>query len=116
MHFKLETAKYNLPLVRIGDLVYSGFNMGAGENALFEIFSVIYSCGNGSLIVMDEIELGLHAEAQKKFIAKLKDACLENRTQVICTTHSREIFECLPNDARFFVESINWNQSTARQE
>jgi len=104
---RLEHSKYNLPLVRIGDLVYSGFNMGAGENALFEIFSVIYSCGSGSLIVIDEIELGLHAEAQKKFIAKLKDACGEKCVQVICTTHSREIFECLPDDARFFVESIN---------
>lgn len=55
---------------------------------------------------MDEIELGLHAEAQRKLIEKLKDVCLEMYTQIICTTHSKEIFDCLPNDARFYVESV----------
>lgn len=102
----LEHSKYSLPLVRIGGLTYSGFNMGAGENALFEIFSTIYSCGEKSLLVLDEIELGLHSKAQKLFVRKLKEVCKETGTQVICTTHSKDIFECLPDDARFFVESI----------
>lgn len=103
----LEHSRYNLPIVQVGGTIYSGFNMGAGENALFEIFSTIYSCGDGALLVMDEVELGLHAEAQRKFIERLKDVCLETHTQVICTTHSKEIFDCLPYDARFFVECIN---------
>lgn len=103
----LEHSRYNLPIVQVGDTIYSGFNMGAGENALFEIFSTIYSCGEGTLLVMDEVELGLHAEAQRKFIECLKDASLETHTQVICTTHSKEIFDCLPYDARFFIECIN---------
>lgn len=102
----LEHSKYSMPTVRCGEIFYSGFNMGAGENALFEIFSTIYACGEGGLLVIDEIELGLHVEAQKRFIEKLKQVCLETRTQVICTTHSREILECLPLDARFFVESV----------
>lgn len=103
----LEYSKYSLPIVQVGSTVYSGFNMGAGENALFEIFSTIYACGAGSLLVLDEIELGLHAEAQRRFIERLKDVCYETHTQVICTTHSREIFDCLPYDARFFVEKVN---------
>lgn len=103
----LEHSKYSLPIVKTKDHVYSGFNMGAGENALFEIFSTIYAAGDGALLVMDEIELGLHAEAQKRFIESLKEICLEMHTQIICTTHSREIFDCLPNDARFFVENVN---------
>jgi predicted ATPase len=103
----LEHSKYSLPIVQVGKTIYSGLNMGAGENALFEIFSTIYSCGNGALLVMDEIELGLHVEAQKKFVDRLKDVCLETYTQVICTTHSKDIFDCLPYDARCFVESVN---------
>lgn len=102
----LEYSKYNLPIVKVGGVVYSGFNMGAGENALFEIFSTIYSCGSGALLIMDEVELGLHAEAQRRFIERLKEVCLDTHTQVICTTHSREIFDCLPYDARFFVETV----------
>ena len=34
----LVASKYRLPVVDVGGTVYSGFNMGAGENALFEIF------------------------------------------------------------------------------
>ncbi|WP_115510047.1 ATP-dependent nuclease [Xanthomonas arboricola] len=102
----LEHTKYSLPLVQVDGVTYSGFNMGAGENALFEIFSNMYSAGEGALLVMDEIELGLHARAQRRFMVKLKEACKETRTQILCTTHSKEIFESLPDDARFFVESV----------
>ncbi|MEE4709130.1 AAA family ATPase [Pseudomonas alliivorans] len=80
--------------------------MGAGENALFEIFSTIYSCKTPILLVLDEIELGLHARAQHNFMKKLKEVCKETGTQVICTTHSKDIFQCLPDDARYFVESV----------
>ncbi|MBY8947151.1 AAA family ATPase [Pseudomonas sp. SH10-3B] len=102
----LEYTKYSLPIVKVGGVTYSGFNMGAGENALFEIFSTIYSCGQNSLLVLDEIELGLHSKAQRLFIEKLKEVCMQTHTQVICTTHSKEIFQCLPDDARFFIETV----------
>ncbi len=103
----LEHSRYSLPVVRCGEITYSDFNMGAGENALFEIFSNIYSAGAGALFVLDEIEFGLHARAQKMFMKRLKEVCREMSTQVICTTHSRHIFENLPDDARFFVENAS---------
>lgn len=98
---------YRLPMVKSGNNTYSGFNMGAGENALFEIFSVIYSCPPGVLLVIDEIELGLHEEAQTRFIKELKKICKKRRVQIICTTHSYNIMVSVPPDARFFVESFN---------
>ncbi|WP_285415105.1 AAA family ATPase [Pseudomonas sp. efr-133-TYG-5] len=101
---QLEYRKYGLPIVKVGDVVYSGFNMGAGENALFDIFSTIYASGEGALLVLDEIELGLHARAQRLFMERLKEVCMSTGTQVICTTHSKQIFQCLPDDARFFIE------------
>jgi len=100
-------SKYRLPLAKVGDVTYSGFNMGAGENALFEIFSTIFSAPTGSLIVIDEIELGLHVEAQARFIRKLKELCLKRKNQIICTTHSSEIFNHLPEEARYFIERDN---------
>lgn len=103
----LEYSKYTLPIVECGGTKYSGLNMGAGENALFEIFRIIYSCGEGSLLAIDEIELGLHIDAQRKLIRKLKESCLENKIQIICTTHSKEIFDALPPDARKYIEWIN---------
>lgn len=108
----LEHSKYSLPIVKSGQITYSGFNMGAGENALFEIFSTIYSCGEKSLIVIDEIELGLHSRAQRRFIRKLKEVCKDTGTQVICTTHSKDIFDSLPDEARIYIESVNKKTKT----
>lgn len=102
----LEHSKYTLPIVEVGHSKYSGLNMGAGENALFEIFRVLYSAGKGALLVIDEIELGLHADAQKKLIQKLKEACLQQKSQIICTTHSKIVFQQLPPDGRRYIESI----------
>lgn len=102
----LQHSKYTLPVVKCKGVTYSGFNMGAGENALFEIFSTLYSAGPGALLVIDEIELGLHAEAQRQFIYQLKEACWQMKTQIICTTHSPEVFDCLPSDGRFYIENV----------
>lgn len=104
-----DHAKYRLPLVKSGRNVYSGFNMGAGENALLEIFSTIYSCPLGTLFLIDEIELGLHEEAQRRFVNELKKLCFSRGIQIICTTHSFNIMASVPPEARFFVENFNGN-------
>lgn len=100
-------SKYRLPLVVVNGKKYSGFHMGAGENALFEVLSVLHSVSEGALVVIDEIELGLHSEAQKKFVNHLKELCKKRKVQIICTTHSRDIFGQLPDDARVYIENIN---------
>lgn len=86
---------------------YSGFNMGAGENAVFSILIELFLAGNGSLIVIDEIELGLHAEAQKRLIAELKQLCKEFHCQIICSTHSSHIIDALPPEGRKFIETYD---------
>lgn len=100
-------SRYRLPIVTYEGKTISGFNMGAGENALFEIFSILYSAKPGALIIVDEIELGLHAEAQVKLIERLKLASHKRKLQIIFTTHSDIIFGCIPDDARVYIENIN---------
>lgn len=97
-------SSYRLPVVTIKGTKYSGFNMGAGENALIELFATIHAVGEGALIVVDEIELGLHIEAQKRLIRTLKKLCLQQKVQIICTSHSSEVFGCVPPNARVFLE------------
>ncbi|MFJ3481942.1 AAA family ATPase [Pseudomonas sp. NPDC090202] len=76
--FKIVShSKYKLPIAKSDGVCFSGFNMGAGENALFDIFTTIFSCPTGTMFVIDEIELGLHTAAQKKFINELKNVCIE---------------------------------------
>ncbi len=98
-------SKYKLPQVKRDDYTYSGFNMGAGENALFEIFFTLHACPPSSLIVIDEIELGLHAQAQIRFIEELKNICKEKNLQIIATTHSPTALSCVPPYARYYIES-----------
>ena len=78
--------------------------MGAGENAVLELLLEIIAAGRGALIVVDEIELGLHAKAQGMLIRELKKYCEEYHCQIVCSTHSKMILDELPLDARFFIK------------
>lgn len=96
---------YRLFLVERNDISYSGFNMGAGENAVISILLDLLLAGPNTLLVIDEIELGLHARAQKEFITVLKEICYNDKCQVICSTHSDIILSALPPEARFFIQN-----------
>ncbi len=102
-------SKYRMPLVASKGNIYSGFNMGAGENALFEIFTTIFATPPGSLFIIDEIELGLHEKAQKQLIQQLKIVCRTRHIQVICTTHSPAIIDAVPPEGRYYIESFAKN-------
>jgi predicted ATPase len=104
-----EYTKFKIPAVTIGTRIYTGFNMGAGEKAVFSILYSLLRAGKGSLLVIDEIELGLHAKAQKKLILELKELCNELHCQIICSTHSSVILDSLPPEGRFFIETNNSN-------
>lgn len=99
----LQHQSYSLFKATRNSLAYTGFNMGAGENAVFNLLVEITKAGKGALIVVDELELGLHAQAQKNLIKNLNEICLANNCQIICSSHSKEILESLPLDARKFI-------------
>ncbi len=98
---------YRLFVVERNDFTYSGFNMGAGENAVISILLDLLLAGPGALMVIDEIELGLHAKAQKEFIQVLKEICSDQKCQIICSTHSSIVLNSLPPEARFFIQNQN---------
>jgi hypothetical protein len=95
---------YKLPIVKIEQNKYSGFNMGAGEQALFNLFTAIHSAPRASLFVIDEIELGLHEAAQKHLIDELKQIAFSAAHQFIFTTHSPAVLDSLPPEGRFFLD------------
>jgi len=97
----------NFKLSRIEDnkgLKYSSFNMGAGEEVAIALISRISSLPSGSLVLIEEIELGLHPRAQKELIQTLMKIVLDNRLQLIFTTHSPFIFDVLPPDAKILLK------------
>lgn len=91
-----------LPACRSGS-AYSGFDMGGGECSVITILSRLQIMPVGGLIVIEEIEVGLHAEAQARLVEVLLQVCQERRLQIVCTTHSEVILDNLPRQARVLL-------------
>lgn len=94
---------------------YTGYNMGAGEHAVLNLLYEIISAGQGALIVVDEIELGIHISAQKGLVRVLKDLCKKYHCQIVCSTHSHYILDELPSDGRILIQSSS-NSTTIFQD
>ena len=83
---------------------YSGFNMGSGEQAVIHILFAFQELRNGGLLIVDEIEQGLHPEAQRGFVEELTKLARKTKKQIIFSTHSSYIIDSLPNIGRILVE------------
>ena len=57
-----------------------------------------------ALVLLDEIELGLHPHTQKKLMLQLQRLAIRNNLQIIATTHSPVVLDCVPEAARLFLE------------
>ena len=85
---------------------YSGFHMGSGEGSVIVLLSRLERLPVGGMLVVEEIELGLHAEAQARLVKVLIEHCLAKRIQVVCTTHSEIILDRLPRVARVLLRKL----------
>lgn len=98
--------KHRLGFVLLHGAKYSGFNMGAGEDALFGLVGTVLSCPERALILIDELELGLHEDAQARLVEELKSICDRRHLQVVCTTHSARVLDALPPEGRVYMERV----------
>lgn len=87
---------------------YSEFHMSAGERAILRISKDISSLKN-ALILIDEIEAGLHPYTQQQLMLELQRLALRNDLQIIVTSHSPVILESVPVEARIFFERTDTN-------
>ncbi|GLI56536.1 hypothetical protein PM10SUCC1_20500 [Propionigenium maris DSM 9537] len=81
----------NLLGVKFGNIEYSAFSMGAGEQRVFKILEVAEKAEKYSLILIDEIDLLLHSLAFKKLIFTLVKIAAKKELQIIFTTHEESI-------------------------
>lgn len=98
--------KYSFLFARQGDDNeggYSEFHMSGGERAILRL-SLEISNMNNALILIDEVETGLHPHAQEKFMLQLQRLALRNNLQVVVTTHSSVVLDSVPREARVFLE------------
>lgn len=83
---------------------YNGFNMGAGEQAVISILSAFQRLPSGGLLIVEEIEHGLHPEAQQRLIKELTKLVYKTKKQIIFSTHSSYILDSLPYKGRILVD------------
>lgn len=75
---------------------YSEFHFGAGEASVIKIVSGIELAPDNSLILIEEIENGLHPVATRALVEYLVHVAKRKSCQVIFTTHSHAAIEALP--------------------
>ena len=56
-----------------------------------------------ALVLIDEVEAGLHPWVQQLLMLELQQLALRNNLQVIVTTHSPVVLEAVPENARIFL-------------
>jgi predicted ATPase len=86
---------------------YSSYNAATGEEALIKIIIDIVEAEKKSLILIDEIEAGLHPKIQRRLIEVLYSIAKHDKKQFILTSHSPSILSSLPEKARIFIEKNN---------
>jgi predicted ATPase len=78
---------------------YSEFHFGAGEASIIKIITGVEAALDNSLILIEEIENGLHPVATQRLVEYLIDAARRKSVQVIFTTHSNDALVPLPPNA-----------------
>ncbi|OXR50310.1 hypothetical protein PuT2_00035 [Pusillimonas sp. T2] len=78
---------------------YSEFHFGAGESSIIRMVTKIEQAPENSLILIEEIENGLHPVATRRMVEYLIDVASRKSIQTIFTTHSDYALSPLPNEA-----------------
>lgn len=89
---------------------YSEFHFGAGESSIARLVYEMERLPDNALVLIEEIENGLHPSAVVRLVEYLFDVCERKRHQVIFTTHSNYAIETLPNDAVWHCHNGNVSQ------
>ena len=86
-----------------GGATYSELHMAAGERAILRLSREIAQL-EGALVLIDEVEAGLHPWVQQLLMLQLQQLALRNDLQIIVTTHSPVVLDAVPAHGRIFLE------------
>ncbi len=78
---------------------YSEFHFGAGESSIIRMIEKIESAPTNTLVLIEEIENGLHPVATRRMVEYLIDVAERKGIQAIFTTHSDYALDVLPSEA-----------------
>ena len=82
---------------------YSEFHMSSGERSILRI-SKDLSLLDRALVLIDEIEAGLHPHAQQLLMLELQRLALRRKLQIVVATHSPVVLASVPPEGRIVLE------------
>lgn len=78
---------------------FSEFHFGAGESSIIRMVLQLESASDNSLVIIEEIENGLHPVATIRMVEYLIELAVRKKNQAIFTTHSNDALKPLPSNA-----------------
>ena len=81
---------------------YSELHMAAGERTILRLLTDVAYLKN-ALILIDEVEAGLHPQLQRLLMMKLQELALLRNHQIIVTTQSNLVLDTVPQYGRIFL-------------
>lgn len=92
---------------------YSSYNAASGEDTLIHLLTDIINAESKALILIDEIESGLHPKVQRRLANVLYDISKKDQKQFIITTHSPTFISCFSSKSRIFIEKTSRGNTRA---
>ena len=86
-----------------GGTTYSELHMAAGERAILRLSQEITQL-KGALVLIDEVEAGLHPWVQQLLMLHLQQLALRNDLQIIVASHSPVVLDSVPLNGRIFLD------------
>lgn len=83
---------------------YSSFNAASGEESLINLLRDVIEAPRESLILIDELEAGLHPSVQRRVADVLSMVAWLHKKQFVITTHSATLIDAFPPVSRQFIE------------
>ncbi|MBE7442604.1 MAG: hypothetical protein KFKLKKLM_00662 [Flavobacteriales bacterium] len=87
-----------------GQESYSSFNAASGEESLINILVDIFEAPQDSLIMIDELEAGIHPNIQRRLADIIQYISWQHKKQFILTTHSPSLLAAFPQKSRKFID------------
>lgn len=84
---------------------YSSFNTASGEDVLVNLLGQILHMPDHSLILIDELEVGLHPKIQRRLMDVIYIISQKQHKQFIITSHSYAVMDSVPESSRIFIQN-----------
>lgn len=86
-----------------GTASYSEFHMSSGERSVLRISNDISELSN-ALVLIDEVDTGLHPYTQQQTMLELQRSALRQGLQVVVASHSPVVIDSVPPEGRIFLD------------